>query len=129
RWGLGDLRDSPIGSTLAQRPGSWKSQPLGLSGPRNRATTSYRRRRDRTRVYRDGGRRRYRPESHFLGEFVSNLGACTVSTTPLLFNAFVMNTGSHIQHGQWRHPEARQTEFNDLGFWIDLARTLEDGLF
>lgn len=52
-----------------------------------------------------------------------------MSTTPLLFNAFVMNTGSHIQHGQWRHPEARQTEFNDLGFWLDLARTLEDGLF
>ena len=48
---------------------------------------------------------------------------------PLLFNAFVMNTGSHIQHGQWRHPEAQQSEFNDLQLWLDLARTLEDGLF
>jgi len=48
---------------------------------------------------------------------------------PLLFNAFLMNTGSHIQHGQWRHPEARQAEFNGLGLWLDLARTLEEGLF
>ena len=31
----------------------------------------------------------------------------STANTPLLFNAFVMNTGSHIQHGQWRHPEAR----------------------
>lgn len=53
----------------------------------------------------------------------------TVHKTPLFFNAFVMNTGSHIQHGQWRHPEAQQSEFNDLQFWLDLARTLEDGLF
>ena len=48
---------------------------------------------------------------------------------PLFFNAFVMNTGSHIQHGQWRHPEARQAEFNDINLWIDLAKTLEEGLF
>ncbi|SMY12318.1 LLM class flavin-dependent oxidoreductase [Brevibacterium jeotgali] len=50
-------------------------------------------------------------------------------TRPLLFNAFLMNTPSHIQHGQWRHPDARQTEFEGLDLWIDLARTLERGLF
>jgi FMN-dependent oxidoreductase (nitrilotriacetate monooxygenase family) len=48
---------------------------------------------------------------------------------PLHFNAFVMNTASHIQHGQWRHPDARQTDFNDVDLWIDVARTLERGLF
>ncbi|MFH5821127.1 LLM class flavin-dependent oxidoreductase [Georgenia sp. AZ-5] len=48
---------------------------------------------------------------------------------PLLFNAFVMNTASHIHHGQWRHPDARQHEFDDVNLWIDLARTLEEGLF
>lgn len=48
---------------------------------------------------------------------------------PLAFNAFVMNTGSHIQHGQWRHPEAQQAEFNDVNMWINLAKTLEEGLF
>ncbi|MGD6980845.1 MULTISPECIES: LLM class flavin-dependent oxidoreductase [Citricoccus] len=53
----------------------------------------------------------------------------SLPSVPLLFNAFLMNTGSHIQHGQWRHPEARQSEFNDLHLWLDLARTLEDGLF
>lgn len=47
----------------------------------------------------------------------------------LIFNAFVMNTCSHIQHGLWRHPDARQTDFNDVRLWIDLARTLEAGLF
>ncbi|MET3721755.1 MULTISPECIES: LLM class flavin-dependent oxidoreductase [unclassified Arthrobacter] len=49
--------------------------------------------------------------------------------TPLHFNAFVMNTGSHIQHGQWRHPEAQQADFNDVTMWIELAKTLEAGLF
>ncbi|MFI8412695.1 LLM class flavin-dependent oxidoreductase [Paeniglutamicibacter gangotriensis] len=48
---------------------------------------------------------------------------------PLLFNAFLMNTASHIHHGQWRHPEARQHEFNDVNLWIELAKTLEEGLF
>ncbi|QGF24764.1 NtaA/DmoA family FMN-dependent monooxygenase [Raineyella fluvialis] len=48
---------------------------------------------------------------------------------PLAFNAFLMNTPSHIHHGQWRHPDAHQVEFNSLRFWVDLARTLEEGLF
>lgn len=48
---------------------------------------------------------------------------------PLRFCAFVMNTASHIQHGLWRHPDARQHEFDDVQLWIDLARTLERGRF
>ena len=47
----------------------------------------------------------------------------------LLFNAFVMNTASHIQHGLWRHPDARQADFDDVQVWIDLVKTLEAGLF
>ena len=50
-------------------------------------------------------------------------------TQPLRFNAFVMNTASHIQHGQWRRPEARQHEFADVDLWIDVAKTLERGKF
>ncbi|MFC7401889.1 LLM class flavin-dependent oxidoreductase [Citricoccus sp. GCM10030269] len=49
--------------------------------------------------------------------------------TPLHFNAFVMNTTSHIHHGQWRRPDAGQTEFTDLNTWVDLARTLEAAKF
>lgn len=48
---------------------------------------------------------------------------------PLHFNAFVMNTNSHIQHGQWRRPDAGQTEFNDVNTWIELARILEAAKF
>ena len=33
---------------------------------------------------------------------------------PLRFAAFVMNTTSHIQHGLWRHPDARQADFDDV---------------
>ncbi|GAB2508212.1 LLM class flavin-dependent oxidoreductase [Paramicrobacterium agarici] len=59
--------------------------------------------------------------------------AQTTPTRPLLFNAFVMNTNSHIQHGQWRRPDAGQTEFNDVDTWINLAKLLEaakfDGMF
>ncbi|GLB68918.1 LLM class flavin-dependent oxidoreductase [Arthrobacter mangrovi] len=48
---------------------------------------------------------------------------------PLHFNAFVMNTASHIHHGQWRRPDAGQTEFNDIGTWVDLAQKLEAAKF
>ncbi|MBB4665700.1 hypothetical protein BKA24_000409 [Microbacterium marinum] len=44
---------------------------------------------------------------------------------PLRFNAFVMNTNSHIQHGHWRRPDAGQVDFEDVNLWIDLAKTLE----
>ena len=47
----------------------------------------------------------------------------------LHFNAFVMNTTSHIHHGQWRRPDAGQVDFNDVQLWIDLARLLEEAKF
>ncbi|WP_460775742.1 NtaA/DmoA family FMN-dependent monooxygenase [Microbacterium sp. GXF7504] len=48
---------------------------------------------------------------------------------PLRFNAFVMHTNSHIQHGQWRRPDAGQVDFEDVNLWIGLARTLEEAKF
>ena len=47
----------------------------------------------------------------------------------ILLNAFNMNCVGHIHHGMWTHPLDRSTEFNDLHYWLDLARTLERGLF
>lgn len=47
----------------------------------------------------------------------------------LIFNGFSMNVVSHIYHGLWRHPETKQTAFNDLSTWIELARLLEAGKF
>lgn len=49
--------------------------------------------------------------------------------TELLFHAFVMNTTSHIQHGQWRHPDSQQVDFNDVNLWVSLAKRLEEGFF
>ncbi|KAB1645028.1 LLM class flavin-dependent oxidoreductase [Gulosibacter chungangensis] len=48
---------------------------------------------------------------------------------PLHFNAFVMNTNSHIQHGQWRRPDAEQVNFEDVDIWINLAKLLEEAKF
>ncbi|WP_031468960.1 LLM class flavin-dependent oxidoreductase [Sciscionella sediminilitoris] len=48
---------------------------------------------------------------------------------PLRFAAFVMNTTSHILHGAWRLPEARQHRFTELDHWIGLARELEAARF
>ncbi|WP_182086281.1 LLM class flavin-dependent oxidoreductase [Aureimonas sp. ME7] len=50
-------------------------------------------------------------------------------TKRLIFNGFSMNVVSHIYHGLWRHPDSRQTEFNDLQYWIDLVRIFERGKF
>jgi FMN-dependent oxidoreductase (nitrilotriacetate monooxygenase family) len=40
-----------------------------------------------------------------------------------------MNTVGHISHGLWVHPSNTRHRFNDLDFWIDEARLLEEGLF
>lgn len=50
-------------------------------------------------------------------------------TKRLIFNAFAMNSPSHVYHGVWRHPQTRQTEFNDLSTWVELVRVLEKGRF
>lgn len=51
------------------------------------------------------------------------------SRKPLHFNAFAMNTTSHIHHGQWRRADARQHEFNDVNLWIAMAKQLEAAKF
>ncbi|MGE0700831.1 MAG: LLM class flavin-dependent oxidoreductase, partial [Hyphomicrobiaceae bacterium] len=44
-------------------------------------------------------------------------------------NAFDMNCVGHIQHGLWRHPRDQSHRYTDLDYWMDIARTLERGLF
>lgn len=44
-------------------------------------------------------------------------------------NAFDMNCVGHIQHGMWRHPRDQSMRYTDIDYWMDLARTLEQGLF
>jgi len=47
----------------------------------------------------------------------------------LRLNAFDMNCVGHIQHGLWRHPRDQSHRYTDIDYWLDLARTLERGLF
>jgi FMN-dependent oxidoreductase (nitrilotriacetate monooxygenase family) len=47
----------------------------------------------------------------------------------ILLNAFDMNCVGHIQHGMWTHPRDTATGYNRLDYWVNLARTLERGLF
>src|SRR6202453_1764183 len=44
-------------------------------------------------------------------------------------NAFDMNCVAHQSPGLWTHPRDRADTYNTLGYWTDLARTLERGLF
>lgn len=44
-------------------------------------------------------------------------------------NGFEMATPGHINHGLWRVPGNRRTQYKDLDYWTDLARVLERGLF
>ena len=44
-------------------------------------------------------------------------------------NAFDMNCVAHQSPGLWRHPRDRSAEYNRLGYWTELAQTLERGLF
>src|SRR5688572_17894491 len=44
-------------------------------------------------------------------------------------NAFDMNCVVHQSPGLWRHPRDRASDYNRLGYWTELAQTLERGLF
>lgn len=44
-------------------------------------------------------------------------------------NAFDMACVGHQSPGLWTHPRDRADSYNRLGYWTDLARTLERGLF
>ena len=44
-------------------------------------------------------------------------------------NGFEMATPGHINHGLWAVPGNRRTDYTTLGYWTDLAQTLERGLF
>ena len=48
---------------------------------------------------------------------------------PIGFNAFEMNCVVHQSPGLWRHPRDRSRDYKHLAPWLDLARTLERGLF
>ncbi|MFT3671190.1 LLM class flavin-dependent oxidoreductase [Aestuariivirga sp.] len=47
----------------------------------------------------------------------------------ILFNAFEMNCVVHQSPGLWRHRDDRSADYKKLSAWLDLARTLERGLF
>ena len=50
-------------------------------------------------------------------------------TRHIRFNAFDMNCVAHQSPGLWRHPADRSHRYTDLGYWTELARLLERGLF
>ncbi len=47
----------------------------------------------------------------------------------LQINAFEMNAVGHLAHGLWRHPRDQARRHNDVHYWQQLARTLEECLF
>ena len=53
----------------------------------------------------------------------------TPQAKKILLNAFDMNSVGHINHGLWTHPRDESHRFNELSYWTNLAKTLEEGLF
>ena len=47
----------------------------------------------------------------------------------MLMCAFHMNCVAHQSQGLWRHPRDTSQQFNSMGYWQQLAKTLERGLF
>lgn len=45
------------------------------------------------------------------------------------FNAFDMSCVMHQSPGLWTHPDDQSMRYNDLNYWIDLAKLLERGKF
>jgi len=44
-------------------------------------------------------------------------------------SAFDMTCVGHQSPGLWRHPDDQSHRYNDLGYWTELAKLLEKGLF
>lgn len=44
-------------------------------------------------------------------------------------NAFTMNTLGHLSPGLWRYPADQTRRYVDLDYWVNLAKTLEHGMF
>jgi FMN-dependent oxidoreductase (nitrilotriacetate monooxygenase family) len=44
---------------------------------------------------------------------------------PLIFTLLVMDSIGHNFHGIWRHPRARNRDFNGFDLWVDLAKKAE----
>ena len=53
----------------------------------------------------------------------------TKTKKQIILNAFDMNSVGHINHGLWTHPRDESHRFNELNYWTELAKTLEEGLF
>ena len=51
------------------------------------------------------------------------------SPRPMAFNAFAMNTITHMSPGLWRAPGDRTRSYRELSYWQDLARLAEEGCF
>ncbi|CAI2143945.1 Putative monooxygenase moxC [Serratia fonticola] len=49
--------------------------------------------------------------------------------TPLIFNAFILNSASHLNAGQWHQSGQVKGAFLTAEYWKRLALQLEDGLF
>ena len=60
---------------------------------------------------------------------MTNTSQHTAPKKQILLNAFDMNSVGHINHGLWTHPRDESHRFNELSYWTDLAKTLEQGLF
>jgi long-chain alkane monooxygenase len=45
------------------------------------------------------------------------------------FNAFMMNCVVHLAPGQWTAPDDASVRYGNTAYWVDLAKTLEQGLF
>jgi FMN-dependent oxidoreductase (nitrilotriacetate monooxygenase family) len=47
----------------------------------------------------------------------------------MIFNAFNIFSASHHDQGMWAWPGSRQLQYNDIDYWVDIARLLERGNF
>lgn len=47
----------------------------------------------------------------------------------IILNAFDMTCVSHQSAGTWRHPSSQAWNYNDIGYWTNMARELERGVF
>jgi long-chain alkane monooxygenase len=52
-----------------------------------------------------------------------------MSQRRILFNAFDMNTPTHLVPGTWKHRDSQAWRYKDLRYWTELAVLLERGLF
>src|ERR1044071_6867981 len=66
---------------------------------------------------------------HVMSKALIGMRSLSMAKERIPINAFDMTCIMHQSPGLWARPEDKSTSYNDIDYWVDLAKLLEKGKF